>query len=78
MSLFLEDAERLYRDADYALNSANADEQHCKDMVKRHPSDENKVWLRNATLKVCIMVNVCSELQGLVEITKEEDEMMNT
>jgi len=77
MSLFLEDAERLLRDNGYALNSALADERHCEEMVKRNPSDDNKTWLRNARLKVSIMANVVSELQGLIEITTEEEKMMN-
>jgi len=77
MSLFLEDAERLYRDAEYALNSANADESACEYMVSKNPTEENKKWLKRARLKACIMQNVISELSGLVEITQEEEEIMN-
>ncbi len=77
MSLFLEDAERLYRDADYALNSANADLSHCKEMVERNPTEENKIWLGNARIKESIMRNVISELVDLVKITQEEEQMMN-
>jgi hypothetical protein len=78
MSLYHEDAERLLQEAEYGLSSAITDLKQTEYCVSKSPTDENKKWLVTGKEKLTIMYAVVDELTNLVEVTKREQEMMNS
>lgn len=77
MSIYLEDAERFLSEAESKLSSAINDRVFAENCFKKSPVGDNKQWVDTSREKETIMYAVCDELQGLVNVTRKEKEMMD-
>lgn len=76
--MYLEDAEKLYRDLEYALICVIGDRKNTEMMFNKSPTEDNKEWLRLDKEKEVIMYAIVDEAKLLVEVTKKQEEMMDS